>query len=146
MRVASRIGWIAGWMLLGLGLGSFCYSGAAGTAASYMMPPIAALPDTSGTHIDLRRDGEMLHVRGLFVNADGPRGVLTYELAVHRAGPSGTSRSTQSGAFDTVPGQTDTLSTVQVNIQPGDSLDLRLRVEHDDHLLDEARIQRTVSP
>ena len=71
-------------------------------------------------------------------------GTLTYELEVRRTGSSGTTQSVQSGAFEPVVGQTDTLSTVEVNVQPGDRLRLRLVVRAGPTAVDSATVERTV--
>jgi hypothetical protein len=93
----------------------------------------------------------MLRVKGAFTN-DRPDGsqdslvgadTLTYRLNVRRTGAAGTSQSTQSGRFDTVSGQTDTLSTVRINVQSGDQVDLHLTIRRDGTLVDEVRRQRT---
>jgi 3-methyladenine DNA glycosylase Mpg len=85
----------------------------------------------------------MLRVQGAFVNDSSGTGPLTYELDVQRTGDAGTSQSTQSGRFETAPGQTDTLSTVRVNVQPGDEATLRLVIRRDETVVDEVRQQRT---
>ena len=46
----------------------------------------------------------------------------TYTLTVERSGASGTSRSSQSGAFTVSAGGRDTLSVSRVNASPGDAL------------------------
>ncbi|WP_103027967.1 curli-like amyloid fiber formation chaperone CsgH [Salinibacter altiplanensis] len=115
--------------------------GSAGTASSSSSPDAS---DSTRARIDTQRVGDRLRVRGLFVNMGGPTGPLTYELSVRREGMAGTTRSSQSGSFRTAPGQTDTLSTTQVNVQSGDRIDLRLVVRRDDTPLDRARIRRTM--
>ena len=113
-----------------------------GGSVSSTSGPVAS--DSTRARIDTQRVGDRLRVQGLFVNADGPTGPLTYELSVHREGMAGTTRSTQSGSFRTAPGQTDTLSTTQVNVQSGDRIDLRLVVHRGDTPLGRARIRRTM--
>lgn len=102
-------------------------------------PHSLAPEDSSGAQIVLYRQDEMLRIRGMFVNDTLARGTLTFELEVRRTGDAGTTRSTQSGRFETAPDRTDTLSTVQVNVQAGDRLDLHLDIHRGDTLIDSTR-------
>ena len=115
--------------------------GGAGAVSSASAP---AASDSTHARIDTQRVGDQLRIRGLFVNADGPTGALTYELSVRRDGAAGTARTTQSGTFRTAPGQTDTLSTTQVSVQPGARIDLRLRVRRDGTPVGQARLRHTM--
>jgi hypothetical protein len=99
--------------------------------------------DSTGARLLVERQGERVRVQGAFTNDGTGKGMLTYELDVRRTGDTGTSQSTQSGQFETAPGQTDTLSTVQVNVQPGDRMALHLTIRRDGTLIDEVRQQRT---
>jgi hypothetical protein len=85
----------------------------------------------------------MLLVQGLFVNDNTEADTLTYKLAARRSGPAGTSQSTQSGSFATAPGQTDTLSTIQTNVQPGSRVNIRLTICDNGTVLDETQWRRT---
>jgi hypothetical protein len=109
-------------------------------------PGAAAPPDSTGAQIDVERDGERLHIRGVFANDTTRAGPLAYALAVRRTGPSGTSQTSQSGTFETAPGQTDTLSTVTVNASPGATLRLHLVIRRGETTIDTARVERTVEP
>lgn len=99
--------------------------------------------DSTGARLLVERQGERVRVQGAFTNDGTETDTLTYALDVRRTGEAGTSQSTQSGPFKTAPGQTDTLSTVQVNVQPGDRMELHLVVRQDEHLVDEVRRRRT---
>ena len=106
-------------------------------------PPVSS--DSTGAQIDLQRDGGMLRVRGLFLGDARSSDTLAYELTVRRSGAAGTSQTAQSGTFAVTPGQTDTLSTVQVSVQTGDQVHLRLVVRAGRQPIDTARVARTVS-
>lgn len=81
----------------------------------------------------------MVRVQGAFVNDSTWTDELAYELNVRRTGESGTTQTTQSGTFETAPGQTDTLSTVRVSVQTGDRIELHLTIRQDGTLVDEDR-------
>jgi len=100
--------------------------------------------DGAGAMIQTERMGDRLRVRGVFVNDGVGAETLRYELSVRRTGAAGTSRSSQSGTFETAPGRTDTLSTTQVNVQPGDEIDLKLIVRRQTTQIDSARLQRAI--
>jgi hypothetical protein len=111
--------------------------------------------DSTGARLLVERQGERLLIQAAFTNdPDGSRDrasrdrlpkadTLTYELDVRRTGTAGTSQSTQSGRFETAPGQTDTLSTVRINVQPGDRAKLHLAIRKGETLVDEVRQRRT---
>lgn len=101
--------------------------------------------DSADARIDLQRENDQLAVRGLFGGDEGLADILTYELTVRRRGAAGTTRSTQSGTFVPTPEAVDTLSTVQVNVQAGDRLRLRLIVRAGERPVDTARVERTIS-
>ncbi len=82
--------------------------------------------DSSFAEIVLKPTGDLWRITGTFANDEAPAGELGYELIVEREGAAGTSRSSQSGTFETRPGQTATLSTSRVNARPGDRLHIRL--------------------
>ena len=116
-----------------------------GTAAS----PSSSSPDGPETdstcaQIHAERIGNQMRVQSVFVNADVPPDTLRYELSLRRSGAAGTTQTTQSGPFATGPGQADTLSTTQVNVQSGDILTLHLRVRRADTPIDSARVRRTI--
>ena len=104
---------------------------------------VSSSDDSTGARLLLEQQGQMLRVQGVFTNEDTAAGPLHYALAVQRTGSAGTSQSTQSGQFETAPGQTDTLSTVRLNVQPGDRMELHLTIRRDDTLVDEVRQQHT---
>jgi hypothetical protein len=79
--------------------------------------------------IDVERAGDALLIRGIFEAAAPPAAELTYRLDVSKRGPSGTSTSRQGGAFTPAAGRADTLSTVRLGVQPGDTIRADLRVE-----------------
>jgi hypothetical protein len=120
-------------LLLGLGVGP---------AAPGPSPP--ASDDSTGAQIHTERIGNQMRVQGVFVNADVAADTLCYELSLHRSGAAGTTQATQSGPFATGPGQADTLSTTQVNVQSGDTLTLHLLVRRAEAPLDSARVRRTI--
>lgn len=116
-----------------------------GVTAPTPAPSSPAPPDDStGAQIHTERAGDRLRVQGVFVNDDVATDTLRYELSVRRSGGTGTTQSTQSGFFTTAPGQADTLSTTQVNVQSGDTIELHLIVHRADAPLDSARVQRTI--
>lgn len=139
---------LAGY-ILGLGIVGLLLVAASPQGASSLSPRSGAAPDDStGARLLMERQGESVRIRGAFTNESNRdslvgAGTLSYKLDVRRTGETGTSQSTQSGRFETVPGQTDTLSTVRVNVQPGDRMDLQLTIRRDETLIDEARQQRT---
>ncbi|GEM_PF-4387194 len=110
------------------------FSGCAATS-----PPAG---DSTGAQLHMERQGTMLRVQGLFANESTEAGPLTYELDVQRTGDAGTSRTTQSGRFETVPGRTDTLSTVRVNVQAGDDAVVHFTVRRADTVVDAIRRRR----
>jgi hypothetical protein len=99
--------------------------------------------DSTGARLLVERQGEMVRVQGAFTNDGTGTDTLTYAFEVRRTGDAGTSQSTQSGRFETAPGRTDTLSTVRVNVQPGDRMDVHLMIRRDETPIDEVRQQRT---
>jgi len=101
------------------------------------------LDDTTGARLLVDRQDSVLRVRGLFINDSTAAGPLTYAVEVRRSGEAGTSQSTQSGRFEIEPMQIDTLSTVQINVQPGDRVEMHLVIHQDEALVDEVRRQRT---
>ena len=78
--------------------------------------------------IEVTREGDALHVRGVFEAVRPFSDELRYQLDVTKRGTSGNSTTRQGGTFMPTPGQADTLSTVQVGVQPGDTVVARLEV------------------
>ncbi|MCS3754405.1 hypothetical protein GGP79_002369 [Salinibacter ruber] len=107
-------------------------------------PQPLAPDDSTGAQIHTERIGNQMRVQSVFVNADVPADTLRYELSLRRSGAAGTTQTTQSGLFATGPGQADTLSTTQVNVQSGDTLTLHLLVRRAEAPLDNARVRRTI--
>ena len=101
--------------------------------------------DSTGVHIGVERDDDQLRVQGLFSAPETVPDTLSYELTVRRSGDAGTTHTAQSGVFAPTPNRVDTLSTVQVSVQPGDELRLRLTIRADESPIDTARIDRTIS-
>lgn len=78
--------------------------------------------------IETTREGDVLRVRGVFEAAQAFSDELRYRLDVTKSGTSGASTTRQGGTFMPTPGRADTLSTVQVGVQPGDTVVARLEV------------------
>ena len=92
----------------------------------------------------LTRDGSSVQITGMYTNSAEQPGPLTYELDVTRTGSQGSTKSTQSGAFETAPNQRDTLSTSSVNVQDGDTLRIHLQVRYNAATIDEDSVHCTV--
>lgn len=105
----------------------------------------ASLSDSTDVTLDLERTGNQLRIRGVFGGTPPAPGSLTYRLRVRREGAAGTTRTQQSGSFTPVPGTTDTLSTVTVNVAAEDRLTVRLVVEQHGEQVGTARVDRIVS-
>lgn len=97
-----------------------------------VLAPLLALgfaaPGDDPARIEVERDGDTLLMRGIFEAADPPGAELNYTLDVRKQGASGTSSTRQGGAFTPTPGRADTLSTVRLGVQPGDTVEARLDV------------------
>lgn len=107
--------------------------------------------DSTIALIQTERSGDRLRVQGVFISEgkrvderDASSHTLSYELSVRRDGAAGTTRTSQAGTFETAPGQADTLSTTQVNVQSGDMIDLHLVVRRTGTPIDSARVRRRV--
>ena len=100
--------------------------------------------DSLDAQIDLRREGEQLHVCGIYVNRGRRRDDLSYHLSVERAGSGGSATTQQSGSIATTQ-QIDTLSTVVVNAAPGDRVDVRLQIRQGERVVEEARRAWTIA-
>jgi len=115
-----------------------------GVVPSAPDPSPPAPDDSTGVQIHTERIGDRLRVQGVFVSEDASADTLRYELSLRRSGAAGTTQTTQSGAFATGPGQADTLSTTQVNVQSGDTLTFHLRVRRAETPIDSVRVRRTI--
>ncbi|WP_251965245.1 curli-like amyloid fiber formation chaperone CsgH [Salinibacter ruber] len=115
-----------------------------GVVPSAPDPSPPAPDDSTGAQIHTERIGDRLRVQGVFVSEDASADTLRYELSLRRSGTAGTTQTTQSGPFATGPGQADTLSTTQVNVQSGDTLTLHLLVRRAETLIDSVRVRRTI--
>jgi len=78
--------------------------------------------------IEAELDGDTLLMRGIFEAADPPSAELSYTLDVRKRGASGTSSTRQGGVFTPAADRADTLSTVRLGVQPGDTVEARLEV------------------
>jgi len=137
-------------LLLGLSITGLFFTAAVDGAERLASPTYSSPPsrsnagtDSTGPQLRVNQQGGILHVQGLFANDSTKADTLTYKLATRHSGPAGTSQSTQSGSFETAPGQTDTLSTIQTNIQPGSRVDIRLTICHSGTVLDDTQWRRT---
>ncbi len=101
-------------------------------------------PDSTGAVLAVQQTGSTIRISSLFVNQNTPTDTLAYRCTVRRRGAAGSSRSTQSGSFTTAPGQTDTLSTIQVSVQAGDTLRGTLIIRRGNQDLDTTHVQRFV--
>jgi hypothetical protein len=95
--------------------------------AAGLLALVPALSD-GPARIDIERADDALLIRGIFEAAAPPTAELTYSLDVSKRGTSGTSTSRQGGAFTPAAGSADTLSTVRLGVQPGDTVRVDLRV------------------
>jgi hypothetical protein len=77
--------------------------------------------------IEAIREGETLHVQGFFGTTWALSDELHYQLRVDKRGTS-TMTTRQQGTFMPSPRGADTLSTVRVGVQPGDTVVARLDV------------------
>ena len=104
---------------------------------------VPAAPAAPGgqARIDLDR-GEVYVVHGLFDGAADD--ALRYRLDVVREGRAGRSISSQSGAFRSAAGQTDTLSSVRVSAAPGDTFRATLVVTRGETTVSETSVEETV--
>jgi hypothetical protein len=105
--------------------------------AAGLLALVPALAD-GPARIDVERADDALVIRGIFEAATPPAAELEYELAVSKRGTSGSSTSRQGGAFTPTADRADTLSTVRLGIQPGDTIRIDLRVSGPSGVLAEA--------
>lgn len=101
--------------------------------------------DSSDVTLDLERTGDQLHIQGMFSGGAPAPGPLTYRLRVRREGAAGTTRTQQGGSFRPVPGTTDTLSVVTINVAADDRLTIHFVVEQNEEQVGTARVDRIVS-
>lgn len=102
----------------------------------------------AGASITIEQEGARVLVRPMYTLLDTTvtdSTTLRYTFSVERTGAA-TARSRQGGRFTPTPGRTDTLSTVRLNTQPGDSLQLHLVVRRGDQVIDEQTAARVVAP
>jgi len=107
---------------------------------------LLALPaDPPGrARILVREEAGQWSIHAVFDNSDTPAGTLQYRLEVRKSGASGTSETSQSGEFETVPGREDTLAVSSLNVGEGDRIDARLVVMDGDRSVDEAIVSCTL--
>lgn len=105
-----------------------------------LMPTLSDGP----ARIDIERADDVLLIRGIFEAVAPPAAELTYQLDVSKRGPSGTSTSRQGGAFTPAAGSADTLSTVRLGVQRGDTVRVDLRVSAPSGILAEAAFDDVV--
>lgn len=101
-------------------------------------------PGEDPARIEVERDGDTLLMRGIFEAAEPPGAELSYTLDVTRRGASGTSSTRQGGAFTPAPERADTLSTVSLGVQPGDTVEARLEVTGPAGFVAEADFRDTI--
>lgn len=94
--------------------------------------------------IETVREGDVLLIRGLFEASRETPDALRYQLDVSKRGASGNSTTRQGGAFEPTLYRTDTLSTVRVGVQAGDTVIARLEVSGSEGVLAEADFRETV--
>lgn len=102
---------------------------------------LASSRSAGEARIDVERS-DVYTVHALF-DGTGPE-ALTYRIEILREGASGQSRTSQSGAFESAAGRTDTLSTSQVNVSPGDRFEARLVVSRGNAVLDSVTVTERV--
>ncbi|MBB6612488.1 hypothetical protein H7F15_15695 [Pontibacter sp. Tf4] len=90
---------------------------------------------TQATPYDARIETEWqdgrLQISNVFENNSPGKANFTYKFRCSRQGRSGTSTTSQAGAFQAAPGQTVTLSQTTVSVSPADDLRLHLDVFRD---------------
>lgn len=98
----------------------------------------------AAARIEAQRAGDTLRLHSLFEAGEATTDSLRYEFEVNKRGASGTSTSRQGGAFMPTAGGADTLSSVQVGVQAGDTVVARLRVTGPEGLVAEADYREAV--
>jgi len=127
--------------------GGLWLAAAPGASRALASPPSAwssSLPadDSTGARLRVQRHDDGLHVQGLFTADRASPDTLRYTLTLHRTGPTGTSRSAQSGSFTPAPATTDTLSTISLNVQLHARITIRLTVRRGPAVIGDAHWQR----
>lgn len=115
--------------------------------AAVLLPLLAfglAAGGDDPARIEVERDGDTLQMRGIFEVADPPAAELSYSLGVTKRGASGTSSTRQGGVFTPTHGRADTLSTVRLGVQPGDTVEVRLDVTGPAGFVAEADFRETI--
>lgn len=78
---------------------------------------------------DARQSGTLLAVTAYCRGEK--EGKIRYRMEASKKGPSGTSKSVQSGAAVAVPGEPTELSRLSLGIRPGDRYTIRLKLFED---------------
>lgn len=115
--------------------------------AAVLVPLVAlgfAASSEDSARIEAERDGDALLLRGIFEAADPPDAELSYALDVRKQGASGTSSTRQGGVFTPAADRADTLSTVRLGVQPGDTVEARLEVSGPAGFAAEAAFRDTI--
>ena len=94
--------------------------------------------------IEVVREGDVLLIRSLFEASRETPADLHYQLDVSKKGTSGNSTTRQGGAFTPTLYRTDTLSTVRLGVQAGDTVMARLEVASPNGLVAEANFREIV--
>jgi hypothetical protein len=94
--------------------------------------------------IEAQRTDGTLRLHSLFEASEAAKDSLRYEFEVNKQGASGTSTSRQGGTFRPSADSADTLSTVQVGVQAGDTVVARLRVTGPEGLVAEADLREVI--
>jgi hypothetical protein len=99
---------------------------------------------TRPARIEVVREDDALLIRSLFESSRDTPDDLRYQLDVSKRGPSGTSTTRQGGAFAPTLNRTDTLSTVRVGVQAGDTVTARLEIASPEGPLAEANFREII--
>ena len=94
--------------------------------------------------IEVVREDDALLIRSLFESSRDTPDDLRYQLDVSKRGTSGSSSTRQGGAFAPTLYRTDTISTVRVGVQAGDTVTARLEVASPNGLLAEANFREII--
>lgn len=99
---------------------------------------------SDAARIEAQRAGNTLRLHSLFEADEAVVDSLRYEFEVNKQGASGTSTSRQGGTFMPTGEAADTLSTVQVGVQAGDTVMARLRITGPDGVVAEADFREAI--
>lgn len=116
------------WMLLALGIMTAAYQ------PVQPCEPVIRIVEQSGSAI--------IEASCTSSSAEHHNAEFRYEMQVERSGESGTSRSSQAGAFTPGTPSADTLARTRVNVSAGDELHVRLSIFEGDRLLTSTEIRR----